>query len=113
MAQEEQVIENLKKLLFEFEAEKAFARGEEYIGDFGAYTKLFITKRDNLENQLSLLQRKIMQVRDVISDMFKEQKTYEIVDENRKNREQKEEEQKNQQLLDEIGTNNYIKNKHS
>ena len=41
--------------------------------------------------------------------MFKEQKTYEIVDKNRQEKELKEEELKAQKLLDEIGTNTYIK----
>ena len=52
---------------------------------------------------------KIEEIRDVIADMFKEQKTYEIVDKNREERAAKEEEHKTQQTLDEIGTNNYIK----
>ena len=42
--------------------------------------------------------------------MFKEQKTFEIVERNRKDQEQHEFEQKEQKLLDEIGTNAYIKN---
>ena len=41
--------------------------------------------------------------------MYKEQKTYEIIDENRQRRLQQEEDLKLQKQLDEIGTNNYIK----
>ena len=55
------------------------------------------------------VRQKIEQIRDVISDMFKEQKTYEIVDKNRAAAQQKDEEQKMQKTLDEIGTNAYIK----
>lgn len=41
--------------------------------------------------------------------MFKEQKTYEIVDRRRKEAEEKELSDKEQKMLDEIGTNAYIK----
>ena len=41
--------------------------------------------------------------------MFKEQKTYEIIDENRQKRARHEEDLKLQKQLDEIGTNSYIK----
>ena len=43
--------------------------------------------------------------------MYKEQKTYDIVEENRKKAKQKEEDDKEQKSLDEIGTNKYIKDK--
>ena len=45
-----------------------------------------------------------------MADMFKEQKTYEIVDDQRTKRAAKEEEQKMQKVLDEIGTNSFLKN---
>ena len=67
--------------------------------------------RDALEAQLRALRLKIEEVRDIIADMFKEQKTYEIVDRNRAARQQKEEDDKTQKTLDEIGTNAYIKRK--
>ena len=41
--------------------------------------------------------------------MFKEQKTYEIIDKNRQEKAQHEEDLKIQKQLDEIGTNSYIK----
>ena len=41
--------------------------------------------------------------------MFKEQKTFEIVDRQRAAAERKELEEKDQKMLDEIGTNAYIK----
>lgn len=46
-----------------------------------------------------------------IADMFKEQKTFEIVDDNRQKRREKENNAKEQKTLDEIGTNAYIKRK--
>ncbi len=57
------------------------------------------------------LQVEIEKVKDQISEMYKEQKTYDIVEENRKKAKQKEEDDKEQKSLDEIGTNKYIKDK--
>ena len=44
-----------------------------------------------------------------MADMFKEQKTFEIVTQNRKNKKNKELAEQEQKLLDEVGTNTYIK----
>ena len=66
-------------------------------------------KEESLENQLAAIRKKIEEVRDIIAEMFKEQKTYEIVDRRRKEAEEKELSDKEQKMLDEIGTNAYIK----
>ena len=99
----------LDNLNLQFEQEKEFQRQNLMVGDFGAYTKRYLEKREELENQIEDLERQISAVRDKISDMFKEQKTYEIIDENRKQRAIHEEDLKIQKQLDEIGTNAYIK----
>lgn len=57
------------------------------------------------------MRAEIEKVRDKIADMFKEQKTFEIVDDNRQKRREKENNAKEQKTLDEIGTNAYIKRK--
>ena len=45
------------------------------MGDFGAYVKRYICKqREKLESQIAALDAKIEQERDVMADMFKEQK---------------------------------------
>ena len=106
---EDKILNDLRRLIKEYEQEKEFAAQNGYIGDFGAYTKRYLEFRRWLENELEQVRRKIAEVRDVIADMFKEQKTYEIVDDNRKKRELKEDDLKNQKMLDEIGTNAYIK----
>lgn len=93
-----------------FDEEKEFARSNFGIGDFGAYVKRYMLQREQLEIQIAAMEKQIEQERDLIADMFKEQKTYEIVDQRRTERAQKEEEQKTQKILDEIGTNAYIKN---
>lgn len=109
LSKEEKILNDLKRMFLEYEKEKDFAAKQGYIGDFGAYTKRWMQYKDALEQALEDVRRKIAEVRDIISDMFKEQKTYEIVDKNRKEREIKEEELKSQKMLDEIGTNTYIK----
>ena len=100
----------LEQLNRDFEQEKEFARNNAGVGDFGAYVKRYIQQRENLEMQVAVLEKKIEHERDVMADMFKEQKTYEIVDDQRTKRAAKEEEQKMQKVLDEIGTNSFLKN---
>lgn len=109
LTKEEKILRDLKRMFLEYEREKDFAREQGYVGDFGAYTKRWLQYKEALEQALEDVRAKIAEVRDIISDMFKEQKTYEIVDRNRTEREIKEEDLKTQKLLDEIGTNAYIK----
>lgn len=100
----------LEQLNRDFEQEKEFARNNAGVGDFGAYVKRYMQQRENLEMQIAVLEKKIEHERDVMADMFKEQKTYEIVDDQRTKHAAKEEEQKMQKILDEIGTNSFLKN---
>lgn len=100
----------LEQLNRDFEQEKEFACNNAGVGDFGAYVKRYMQQRENLEMQIAVLEKKIEHERDVMADMFKEQKTYEIVDDQRTKRAAKEEEQKMQKVLDEIGTNSFLKN---
>ncbi len=109
LTKEEQIEADLQRLIGEFEQEKEFARQNPCNSDFGAYAKVYLKKKEALENSLSALRAEIAKVRDIITEMFKEQKTYEIVDETREKRKQKEFELAEQKLLDEIGTNAYIK----
>jgi len=99
----------LDNLNLQYEQEKQFQRQNQMIGDFGAYTKRYLTQKEEFENQITELENQISNVRDKISDMYKEQKTYEIIDENRKQQTIHEEDLKTQKQLDEIGTNAYIK----
>ena len=107
--QQDEIITLLKKLNHQFELDKECQRQNQLMGDFGAYVKKYLETKDSYETQIATLEQKITQVRDIIADMFKEQKTYEIIDENRQKRAQKEEDLKLQKQLDEIGTNSYIK----
>lgn len=108
--QEETLQHRLDTLNQEFEQEKKTSLKLGLVGDFGAYVKRYLKTKESLENQLAAVRQKIEEIREIIADMFKEQKTYEIVDRERKKREEKEFSDKEQKMLDEIGTNTYIKN---
>ena len=109
MHEETAVMDNLRQMDERFAAEKAFAAQNPAVGDFGAYTKRYLDLRHAEEEHLQQIRAEIEAIRDKISDMFKEQKTFEIVDRQRAAAERKELEQKDQKMLDEIGTNAYIK----
>lgn len=109
--EEDKILHNLKVLNEEFEREKEFSTQNIGVGDFGIYLKRYMQIKEKLEASLKEIQEKIEQVRDKIADMFKEQKTYEIVDDNRRKRADKDDSDKEQKTLDEIGTNAYIKRK--
>lgn len=107
--QQDAVILELDNLNLRFEQEKEFNRQHNLIGDFGAYVKRYLEQKEQLENHIEELEAEIEKVRGIIADMYKEQKTFEIIDDNRQKRAQHEEDLKLQKQLDEIGTNNYIK----
>ena len=64
----------LEQLNRDFEQEKEFARNNAGVGDFGAYVKRYMQQRENLEMQIAVLEKKIEHERDVMADMFKEQR---------------------------------------
>ena len=109
LTQEENLENKLKKLITDYEMEKAFAQQNPGIGDFGAYTDLYLKRRRALEKQLEAVRSRIEKLRDEMAEIFKERKTYEIVDDNRRRRRRKEIDAREQKMLDEIGTNAYIK----
>ncbi len=107
---EERTLQELKLLNQKYEDEKKFAQENPLLcSDFGLYTKQYLKLRSVLEIKLNNIRKRIEEIRDIIADMFKEQKTYEIIDEHRSKAELKELAEKEQKMLDEIGTNSYIK----
>lgn len=106
---EENLLHDLESLNQKFEEEKEFSRSHCNVGDFGLYVKRYLRLKENLEMKIQSVRRRIAEIRDKIADMFKEQKTFEIVDNRRQETEQKELDGKEQKMLDEIGTNAYIK----
>lgn len=110
LEEESKIEKEIERINLEYENEKKFSEENPLIGDFGAYTKKYIKYRERLEKNLQFTRKKIVELRDIITELFKEQKTYDIVDEGRQKKEEQELAHKEQQMLDEIGTNNYIKN---
>ena len=106
---EEKIINNIKMLDAKYNEEKAFALKNPLIGDFGIYTKRYLELRQREQDNLQAVRHRIEEIKDIIADMFKEQKTYEIVDDHRRKKAQQEADHKEQNMLDEIGTNAYIK----
>ncbi len=109
LAREEELQKTLKNLIEEYEREKEFVSQNPTLCDFGAYTDQYVKKRRALEKSIAEVQDEIENIRDIMADMFKEQKTFEIVTQNRKNKKNKELAEQEQKLLDEVGTNTYIK----
>lgn len=109
LAREESLQNSLKNLIEEYENEKEFISQNPTLCDFGTYTDQYLKKRRALEKQIADVQNEIEHLRDVMAEMFKEQKTFEIVSKNRKKRQEKEIAEQEQKLLDEVGTNAYIK----
>ena len=109
LAREESLQNSLKNLIEEYENEKEFISQNPTLCDFGTYTDQYLKKRRALEKQIADIQNEIEQIRDIMAEMFKEQKTFDIVTANRKKRHAKELAEQEQKLLDEVGTNTYIK----
>ncbi len=106
---EDKLNHDLKLLIAKYEEEKLFVTQNPGICDFGLYTDQYLKKRKALEKQLHDVQVVIEQIRDVMSSIYKEQKTFDIVADNRRKLKRKELETQEQKLLDEVGTNAYIK----
>lgn len=109
LQKEETLQKSLSNLIEKYEQEKEFVSQNPTICDFGAYTEQYLKKRRALEEQIADVQAEIDKIRDEMADMFKEQKTFEIITQNRKMRKIKELDYQEQKLLDEVGTNSYIK----
>ncbi len=109
LKKEDEKQKEIAELINRFNNEKEFVAQNPGICDFGAYTKEYLKTKEKKEQELKEIQSRIEELRDKIADVFKEQKTFDIVDENRKKEQQKIFEQQQQKMLDEIGTNTYIK----
>jgi flagellar export protein FliJ len=109
LTREEKLQHQIDTLQQDYEKEKEFVLQNPGLTDFGIYTEQYLKKRKGLKAELSAVEQKITQIRDTMADLFKEEKTYKIVDDNRQLAQQKESDRREQKMLDEIGTNAYIK----
>lgn len=103
---------DLRNLMDEYKREKEFAAAHPLLCDFGSYTEQYLKKKRNLENDIAELEKGIEQIRETMAGIFKEQKTYNIIDNEREKKTRKKYDAEEQKLLDETGANAYIK-KHS
>ncbi len=109
LEQETSLEKQRRSLIADYEQEKEFAQQNPGIGDFGAYTDLYLKRRRVLEDNLTEVRQRIEALRDKMAEVYKDRKTYEIVDDNRQKRRRKEIDAREQKMLDEIGTSAYIK----
>ena len=109
LEQEEIHVKKLQNLNENYAREKEFASTHPELCDFGLYTEQYLKKKRALERQIETIRRRIEALRDEMSAIFKDQKTYDIVEENHQKQAQKEAEAQEQKMLDEVGTNAYIK----
>ncbi|MBQ9235775.1 MAG: flagellar FliJ family protein [Alphaproteobacteria bacterium] len=99
----------LHHLNSDYEKEKEFVSRQPALYDFGAFTAQYLKKRRALEESIEKAEADISQLRDIMADVFKEQKTFEIIDNIQQKAKQKMLDDAEQKMLDEIGTNAYIK----
>ena len=109
LEQEDIHVKKLQNLNDDYTREKEFASAHPELCDFGLYTEQYLKKKRALERQIENIRRRIETLRDEMSAIFKDQKTYDIVEENHQKQTQKEAEAQEQKMLDEVGTNTYIK----
>ena len=112
VSEEDKLVRSLAALEMELAQEKKFSNGNtEAMRSFGSYMKRYLKTKEAWEAELAELRKQIEETKDAIIELYKEQKTYDIVDANREKRKLKEADAREQSTLDEIGTNAYIKRK--
>lgn len=109
LEEKDKIEQNLENLIKRYKIEQGFYKENPMIGDFGAYTKKYLNEKEYLEHLLALINKDIEKIQETILEMFKEEKTYNIVKDRRDEEEKTLELHEEQKFLDEIGTNNYIK----
>ena len=109
VARQDEGKQKLLELNQQYEKEKEFAAQNPLLCDFGKYTENYLKKKRALEQFIASLEKEIEMLRNEMADIFKEEKTYNIIDEAREAQKQKEFNANEQKLLDEVGTNAYIK----
>jgi flagellar biosynthesis chaperone FliJ len=103
--QREELLLLIERMMAEMQAEAQLAADTPEIGAyFGGYAQRVKRRREEILKEVLALEGKIQQARAKLADLFGEQKRYEIVEENAKQRERKAQERKEQIKMDEVGT---------
>ena len=76
---------------------------------YGNYADNVINRRENIRQEIILIETRVAEAREALNEAYREQKKYETVAKNRLEREAKELALKEQQILDDLGLQNHSK----
>jgi len=76
---------------------------------YGNYADGVINRRENIRQEIVLIETRVAEAREALNEAYREQKKYETVEKNRVEREAKELALKEQQILDDLGLQNHSK----
>lgn len=107
----DELIEKLEKLVSDLENEKiCLAKSNVVDINYANYASAVMTRRENLEGSITEIDVSIENMKDELSEAFKELKKYEIVEQRALERERLEQQKREQDRLDEISINMYRAN---
>jgi len=107
----DELIEKLEKLVSDLENEKiSLAKSNVVDINYANYASAVMTRRENLEGSITEIDVSIENMKDELSEAFKELKKYEIVEQRALERERLEQQKREQDRLDEISINMYRAN---
>lgn len=106
-----ELIEKLEKLKSDLESEKEILAKSNVVDiNYANYASAVMKRRENLEGSITEIDVSIENMKDELSDAFKELKKYEIVEQRALERERLEQQKREQDRLDEISINMYRAN---
>jgi len=76
---------------------------------YGNYIHQCLQRRDQIAQNILDIQNRVSQAREELSEAYLEQKKYETVEKNRKEKEDREQDRKQQIVLDELGLQNHTR----
>ena len=103
-----ELVEKLEKLLSDLESEKENLSNSNVVDiNYANYASNVMTRRENIEASITEIDVSIENMKDELSEAFKELKKYEIVEQRAVEREKLEQKRREQDRLDEISINMY------
>ena len=103
-----ELVEKLAKLLSDLEAEKDNLSKSKVVDiNYANYASNVMSRRENLQASINEIDVSIENMKDELSEAFKELKKYEIVEQRAVEREKLEQKRREQDRLDEISINMY------
>jgi flagellar export protein FliJ len=109
-SKEDYILEQLQLLANQLEIEKKTAsENPAFAFNYDAYLDAYMEQKDMFLDKLDSIRKIIEKVQEEVADEFRKLKTYEMTQEKREKEEKYEQDRKEQYMLDEIGTNLYIR----